>query len=137
MDKPGKLDDDEWAKIQNHAVFTREIIEKISPLKQFAKMAAAHHEKLDGTGYPDQLVADEISMMTRIITTADIFDAITAERPYRGAIPIPKTLEIMEENVGTAIDPLCFNALKAALSKLPEKYMKDIGMSGVPASPML
>lgn len=137
LDKPGKLDDDEWAKIQNHAVFTREIIEKISPLKQFAKMAAAHHEKLDGTGYPDQLVADEISMMTRIITTADIFDAITAERPYRGAIPIPKTLEIMEENVGTAIDPLCFNALKAALSKLPEKYMKDIGMSGVPASPML
>jgi HD-GYP domain-containing protein (c-di-GMP phosphodiesterase class II) len=131
------LDDDEWAKIQNHAVFTREIIEKISPLKQFAKMAAAHHEKLDGTGYPDKLVADEISMMTRIITTADIFDAITAERPYRGAVPIPKTLEIMEENVGTAIDPLCFNALKAALNKLPDKYMQDIGMGGVPSSPML
>ncbi|HDV0903491.1 TPA: HD-GYP domain-containing protein [Vibrio fluvialis] len=137
LDKPGKLDDDEWAKIQNHAVFTREIIEKISPLKQFAKMAAAHHEKLDGTGYPDKLVADEISMMTRIITTADIFDAITAERPYRGAVPIPKTLEIMEENVGTAIDPLCFNALKAALNKLPDKYMQDIGMGGVPSSPML
>ncbi len=100
-------------------------------------MAAAHHEKLDGTGYPDKLVADEISMMTRIITTADIFDAITAERPYRGAVPIPKTLEIMEENVGTAIDPLCFNALKAALNKLPDKYMQDIGMGGVPSSPML
>lgn len=137
LDKPGKLDDDEWAQIQNHAVFTREIIDKISPLKQFAKMAAAHHEKLDGTGYPDGLLADEISMMTRIITTADIFDAITAERPYRSAIPIPKTLEIMEESVGTAIDPVCFNALKVALNKLPEKYIKDIGMSEVPASPML
>lgn len=137
LDKPGKLDDDEWAQIQNHAVFTREIIDKISPLKQFAKMAAAHHEKLDGTGYPDGLLADEISMMTRIITTADIFDAITAERPYRSAIPIPKTLEIMEESVGTAIDPVCFNALKVALNTLPEKYIKNIGMSEVPASPIL
>ncbi|WP_456295612.1 HD-GYP domain-containing protein [Vibrio sp. AK197] len=137
LDKPGKLDEDEWKQIQNHAMFTREIIEKISPLKHFAKMAAAHHEKLDGTGYPDKLAANEISMMTRIITTADIFDAITAERPYREAIPIPKTLEIMAENVGTAIDPLCFDALKMALSKLPEKYMKDIGMSEVPPSPMI
>ena len=64
-------------------------------------------------------MADEICLETRIITTADIFDAITAERPYRGAVPIPKTLEIMAESVGTAIDERCFEALKQALARLP------------------
>jgi len=52
----------------------------------------------------------------RIITTADIFDAISAERPYRGAVPIPETLEIMAGTVGTAIDPLCFEALKQVIA---------------------
>ncbi|WP_230389331.1 HD-GYP domain-containing protein [Vibrio nitrifigilis] len=137
LDKPGKLNQEEWAQIQKHAVFTREIIEKISPLKKFAKMAAAHHEKLDGTGYPDGLIAEEISIMTRIITTADIFDAITAERPYRGAIPIPKTLEIMAENVGTAIDETCFNALKQGLKKLPTKYIDNVGKEAIRPSPTL
>jgi HD-GYP domain-containing protein (c-di-GMP phosphodiesterase class II) len=90
-----------------------------------AWIAGAHHEKLDGTGYPKQLTADEIPLATRIITTADIFDAITAERPYRGAIPVPKTLEIMEENLHTAIDERCFNALKKAIKKLPSHYFAE------------
>lgn len=137
LDKPGKLDDEEWRHIQQHAAFTYDILAHLSPLKQFAKMAAAHHEKLDGSGYPHGLVAAEISMMTRIITTADIFDAITAERPYRGAIPVPKTLEIMAENVGTAIDPQCFAALTAALAKLPDKYTDGLGTEIVPKSPLL
>lgn len=137
LDKPGRLDQQEWEKIKKHAVFTREILEKISPLKKFASMAAAHHEKLDGTGYPNGLVAQEISLMTRIITTADIFDAITAERPYRSAIPVAKSLQIMSENVGTAIDPACFTALKAALAKLPEHYTETIGKESVPISPHL
>jgi len=80
---------------------------------------ASHHERLDGKGYPRGVLADEISLETRIITTADIFDAITAERPYRGAIPIPRTLEMMAENIGTAIDERCFEALKLALVRLP------------------
>ncbi|WP_417761193.1 HD-GYP domain-containing protein [Shewanella sp.] len=137
LDKPGKLDDQEWAEVQLHATYTRHILAHLSPLQAFAKMAAAHHEKLDGSGYPDGLVAAEISLMTRIITTADIFDAITAERPYRGAIPVPKTLEIMAENIGTAIDTDCFKALQAALAKLPEKYTQGLGSDAVPASPLL
>ena len=82
-------------------------------------MAGAHHERLDGTGYPRGLKADDISIETRIITTADIFDAITAERPYRGAIPIPKALDMMAQTVGTALDPACFDALKRAIARLP------------------
>lgn len=119
LDKPGKLDADEWAAVQAHAMYTETILARIDAFAELARVSAAHHERLDGKGYPRGLLADEISIETRIITTADIFDAITAERPYRGAIPIPKTLEMMAENVGTAIDARCFEALKQALDRLP------------------
>ncbi|MBT0961523.1 HD-GYP domain-containing protein [Denitromonas iodatirespirans] len=118
LDKPGKLDADEWAAVQLHATHTETILKRIPAFAELARVSAAHHERLDGGGYPRGLTAKNISLETRIITTADIFDAITAERPYRGAIPIPKTLEIMAENVGTAIDADCFAALKAALARL-------------------
>lgn len=118
LDKPGKLDADEWAAVQLHATHTEAILMRIPAFEELARISAAHHERLDGGGYPRGLTAGAIALETRIITTADIFDAITAERPYRGAIPVPKTLEIMAENVGTAIDADCFAALKAALDRL-------------------
>lgn len=119
LDKPGKLDAEEWAAVQAHAMYTETILSRIDAFAELARVAAAHHERLDGKGYPRGVMAEAICLETRIITTADIFDAITAERPYRGAVPIPKTLEIMAENVGTAIDPQCFAALKQALDRLP------------------
>ena len=119
LDKPGKLDAEEWAAVQAHAAYTEAILIRIGAFAELAVVSAAHHERLDGKGYPRGLTAEDICLETRIITTADIFDAITAERPYRGAVPIPKTLEMMAENVGTAIDPDCFAALKQALARLP------------------
>lgn len=119
LDKPGKLDEEEWAAVKAHATYTETILSRIDAFAELARVSAAHHERLDGLGYPRGLTAEAISLETRIITTADIFDAITAERPYRGAVPIPKTLEIMAENVGTAIDPACFDALKRSLDRLP------------------
>jgi HD-GYP domain-containing protein (c-di-GMP phosphodiesterase class II) len=80
-------------------------------------MAGAHHERLDGKGYPRGLVAEQISLETRIITTADIFDALTAARPYRGPMPISQALGIMREMIGTQIDPACFAGLETALAK--------------------
>ena len=115
LDKPGKLDAAEWQAVQRHAAFTEEILGRIDAFKALARIAGAHHERLDGTGYPHRLDARAISLETRIITTADIFDAITAERPYRGAVPIERTLEMMRENVGTAIDAECFEALRRAV----------------------
>ena len=119
LDKPGKLDRDEWDAVRQHAQYTETILGRINAFAWLAVVAAAHHERLDGKGYPRGLLADEITLETRIITTADIFDAITAERPYRGAIPIPRTLEMMAENLGTAIDEHCFAALKLSLDRLP------------------
>ncbi|PTD98089.1 HD-GYP domain-containing protein [Pseudothauera lacus] len=121
LDKPGKLEADEWEAVKLHAVYTESILARIAPFAELARVSAAHHERLDGGGYPRGLKADEIALETRIITVADIFDAITAERPYRGATPVPKTLAMMREHVGTAIDERCFAALERALAQLPEQ----------------
>ena len=117
LDKPGALDADEWAAVQRHAAYTRDILGRIGAFSELAAIAAAHHERLDGKGYPLGLAGHQISIETRIITTADIFDAISAERPYRGAVPIPQTLEIMSQSLGTALDPLCLEALTTVLRR--------------------
>lgn len=122
LDKAGKLDISEWEEVKRHAGYTETILARISAFSELARVAGAHHEKLDGTGYPRGLRAEEIALETRIITTADIFDAITAERPYRGAIPIPQTLEMMAETLHTAIDERCFEALKKAIAKLESDH---------------
>lgn len=112
LDKPARLDPDEWAAVQRHATYTEQILSRVSPFAELARVSAAHHERLDGTGYPRGLAADEIALETRIITVADIFDAITAERPYHPPTPVTQTLEIMRALVGTAIDAVCFAALE-------------------------
>ncbi|TNE39424.1 MAG: hypothetical protein EP348_03500 [Alphaproteobacteria bacterium] len=75
-------------------------------------------ERLDGKGYPYGLSDEEIHMDTRIITVADIFDAITAARPYRDAVPVNKTLEIMSKECDTVIDRAVFDKLRKIVSEL-------------------
>jgi HD-GYP domain-containing protein (c-di-GMP phosphodiesterase class II) len=120
LDKAGALDREEWAEVRQHAAYTESILSRIGAFAELARIAGAHHERLDGGGYPRGLKADQIDMETRIITTADVFDAITAERPYRGAIPVPQALEMMEKTVGTAIDGRCLDALKRGLARVPD-----------------
>jgi HD-GYP domain-containing protein (c-di-GMP phosphodiesterase class II) len=119
LDKAGALDRDEWDAVKLHAAFTETILARIGPFRELAAIAGAHHERLDGSGYPRGLSADDIRIETRIITTADIFDAITAARPYRGAIPIPQALDMMAKTVGSALDPDCFAALVRAVEQVP------------------
>jgi putative nucleotidyltransferase with HDIG domain len=112
LDKPGRLSDDEWVAMRAHADRTREILGRIAAFDEWAAIAAAHHEKLDGTGYPLRLVGSEIGVETRIITACDVFDALTADRPYRGAMPLDRAFEIMREEVGRGIDPEVLAALE-------------------------
>ncbi len=119
LDKAGALDRAEWDAVKLHAEFTETILGRIAAFRELAAIAGAHHERLDGSGYPRGLDAADIRIETRIITTADIFDAITAARPYRGAIPIPQALEMMAKTVGSALDPACFDALKRAVAEVP------------------
>ncbi|BBP01775.1 HD-GYP domain-containing protein [Sulfuriferula nivalis] len=118
LDKPGKLDEDEWAQVKAHAFYSEQILSRLNVFAELAQVAAAHHERLDGKGYPHGISADKITLETRIITVADIFDAITANRPYRGPIPVPDAIAIMEKERGTAIDSDCLDALIRALPDL-------------------
>lgn len=115
LDKPGALDAQEWEHVRAHARHTEAILSRIGAFGELARVSGAHHERLDGRGYPRGIAGDAISLETRIITVADIFDAISAERPYRGAVPVPQTLQMMAQTVGSAIDPLCFEALKSVV----------------------
>ncbi len=120
LDKPGKLDADEWAAMQMHAAYSEMILSRIAAFGDLAVIAGAHHERLDGKGYPRGLCGDQIVRETRIITTADIFDALTADRPYRPAMPVTKALTLMAEMVGTAIDPDCLAALRSAMGRIDD-----------------
>lgn len=118
LDKPGKLDKDEWEQVKAHAAYSEQILARLDIFSELAFVAAAHHERLDGKGYPRGIPADRIPLETRIITVADIFDAITAERPYRGPIPVGDAIAMMEKERDAAIDGTCLDALKQALPEL-------------------
>lgn len=115
LDKPGKLTTEEFAAVKLHPVHSGEILRGVSLFAEIAPIAEGHHERLDGKGYPHGLSAKHIGRDTRIVTVADIFDALTADRPYRKAMTVSQALEIMENDVGTAIDGDCLQALKRAL----------------------
>jgi putative nucleotidyltransferase with HDIG domain len=117
LDKPGKLDEAEWVAMREHAVFSERILSRIGAFEELARIGGAHHERLDGKGYPRGLSGDQICPLTRIVTAADVFDALTAERPYRGPMPISEALSIMEADRGTAFDPDCLDALRRALER--------------------
>ena len=118
LDKPGKLTETEWKSMRDHAVHTQQILGRIGALRDIAPIAAAHHERLDGTGYPLGLNDLSISRTTRIITVCDFFDALTADRPYRGAMPVDRALEVIAAEVGSAVDPTCFEALRTVAGRI-------------------
>jgi putative nucleotidyltransferase with HDIG domain len=117
LDKNGKLDGDEWEAMKSHAAHSEAILEKIAVFSDLARVAGAHHERLDGKGYPRGISGEAICMDTRIISTADVFDALTADRPYRAAMSVSKALAILHEGAGASHDPLCIAALERAISR--------------------
>jgi HD-GYP domain-containing protein (c-di-GMP phosphodiesterase class II) len=118
LDKPAKLDEAEWASMRQHPAQSYLILSRIKAFKELAQIAGDHHERLDGKGYPRGISGDQIALESRIITVADIFDALTADRPYRAAMPISKAFEIMSADIGTGIDGNCFAALQRALVRM-------------------
>ncbi len=115
LDKPGKLDADEWKAMMAHAALTETILSRIAAFADLAPIAAAHHEKLDGSGYPKGLKGEEIAFESRVLAVADIFDALTADRPYRKAMSMDAAFAILDKMSEREIDPICLAALKAAL----------------------
>ncbi len=96
LDKPGKLDDSEWKIMKQHPVHSREILELENDLeKNLIGMAVYHHEKLDGTGYPDGLSGLKINDHVRLTSIADVYAALIDRRAYKGAMPSEKALDLM------------------------------------------
>lgn len=102
--KPGKLTETEFEKIKLHPQIGAEILDKIADLKRIVDHVKHHHERIDGTGYPDGLRGEEISQVARIISVADTYDALTSNRPYREGMSTAKALQIMDEVKGTQLD---------------------------------
>jgi len=108
--KPGKLSDEEYATIQEHAVIGAEILRPLNSLNDVVPLILFHHERWDGSGYPSMIKGDEIPLGARIIAIADTFDAITSDRPYRKALSELKAIDIIKENIGSQFCPVCAEA---------------------------
>lgn len=107
LQKPGKLDKEEWEIMQTHCGIGYKIIgEHTSKLLISAALAAlAHHEKWDGTGYPGGIAGKDIPVIGRIVAIADVFDALTSERPYKKAWPVDQALDLIKKESGRHFDP--------------------------------
>jgi len=117
--KPGKLDADEWDLMKKHPEFGAEILgEHESKLLHMARIVAlTHHEKWNGQGYPSGLAGEDIPLVGRIVAIADVFDALTTERPYKDAWPVEKAVNLIKEEAGQHFDPALASAF---LDNLPE-----------------
>ena len=125
--KPGKLDEAEMKEMQRHPTIGADVLKKAeqkiesrghSIFKVGIEIAAGHHEKYDGSGYPAQLKGEEIPLSARIVAAADVFDALTSKRPYKEAWPIEQALALMDEQTGKHFDPAVMAAMKRALPRM-------------------
>lgn len=112
LQKPGQFTDQEREDMKSHTIIGYEIL-KDSPsryLQMGAEIALSHHEKFDGSGYPYGIKGNDIPLAARIVTVADVYDALTSSRPYKNAWPVEKALDFLKQYKGTYFDPDCVNA---------------------------
>ena len=128
LDKPGRLTAAEYAKVREHPAVTERILAGIPGLRGLAPMAAAHHERLDGAGYPYGLGADELTMPMRVLAVADVYEALTSVRPYRRAMSSDEALATMRPEVPSRLDGDAFSALERLVAAAPPRIV-------VPAAP--
>lgn len=119
LDKNGPLSDEERELVQSHPVHTWEILRRVRVFSDFARMASLHHEKLDGTGYPWGVPAEGLDLQARILVVADIFEALTADRPYRAGMPIEKVLGILNKERGAKLDADVLDVLEQVSTEMP------------------
>ncbi len=119
LGKAARLTEEEFVAIKAHSAVGAELILKASPdLWKISLGVRTHHERLDGSGYPDGLKGDEIPILGRIVAVADVFDALTHPRPYRkGMYSTESALEFLEANIETSFDPMIVFALKSIIGQ--------------------
>lgn len=130
LNKPGKLTDAEFAEIRRHPGAGRELLTELGGFPPLVlDLVESHHERLDARGYPNGVPAGELDVAVRILTTADVYDALTADRVYRAAWPAERALALLEDESDTAFDSDCVAALRTVVAVArPEAH---------PATPVL
>ncbi|MFH1460761.1 MAG: HD domain-containing phosphohydrolase [Candidatus Omnitrophota bacterium] len=117
LNKPGKLDDEEFNQIKSHPVYSAHILEPLEDLKESSEVIRHHHERVDGRGYPSGFTREQMPVRSRIIAVADSYDAMTSDRPYRKSMPIETALSELEKNKGTQFDAEAVDAFISAYKK--------------------
>lgn len=128
--KPGKLDSEEWSVMKQHTIIGGRILGSSSSelLQAGEKVALSHHERWDGGGYPNGFHEEEIPLWGRICSVADVYDALTSQRPYKEAFPSRHALEILREGRGTQFDPRVLDVFFDHLDEVQEiqkRYQKE------------
>jgi diguanylate cyclase (GGDEF)-like protein len=122
LNKPGPLDDDEWAFMRRHTIIGERIVAAAPALGAVASLVRASHERHDGGGYPDGLAGEEIPLGARIVAVCDSFDAMVADRPYRKALPDRVALHELDRCAGTQFDPAVVRAFREAYAELAQAH---------------
>ena len=117
LDKRGRLTSQEWSVVMRHPALSGSILRRVSAFRELAVLAAEHHERLDGSGYPFHLRAEQISIESRIIAISDCYAAMAEDRPYRVGLSADQILRILAEDVPHKLDGTCFAALKVAVGR--------------------
>ena len=122
LKKPGKLTDEEFDTMKTHTIIGAQILSQSDNeiLKLSEKIALTHHEKYDGSGYPNKIKGEEIPIEGRIVAVADVFDALTSPRCYKPPFPVEKALSIIKEGSGTHFDSKCVDAMLSGLKRILE-----------------
>jgi HD-GYP domain-containing protein (c-di-GMP phosphodiesterase class II) len=118
INKPGKLDPEEWEIIKTHTWKGQAMLERVGGFMiEVGAIVRSHHERWDGRGYPDGLVADQIPLEARIVACADAWNAMQTDRAYRKALPYEKAVAQIYENTGTQFDPAVVRALLTTVAQ--------------------
>lgn len=129
--KPGQLSGDERLSIQEHPRIGLAILEPVGLPQEVIEGVGGHHERLDGSGYPRGLAGDDVSIYPRVVTVADVYDALITDRPYRGALPIERVFAILDEEVERGlIDGEVVEAMRAVAPAWEERRKSDAALGG-------
>jgi putative nucleotidyltransferase with HDIG domain len=128
--KPGRLTEEERHAIEDHPRIGLAILEPVDLPPEVIQFVEGHHERLDGSGYPHGLKADEVSTIARIGAVADMFDALTSERPYRGPETPNAALKVLRSDAIDKLDPHVLDALEAVLPEWERRRAEEPELSG-------
>src|SRR2546430_8582548 len=108
--KPSALTDEEWAEMKTHPMIGANLLGEVPNLERIRPIVLAHHERFDGTGYPNRLKGDEIPLAAQIIAVGDAYEAMTSERPYRGRLPHDLAVVELRRVSGSQLNPIVVEA---------------------------